>query len=382
MDSTFLSKIYQEPEANILLEFGAMASKMDDLLDLSYGDPDITTDARIIEAAFNDAKNGHTHYTAPSGDKEFLKEAQHYYNSRYGLSVELNQIRATVGALHGIFLALTVLLDEGDEVIIHEPYFTPYKTQIRDAGGKAVIIPTYEKDDFQIDIDILKKAITPRTKVLILNTPNNPTGSVFSTETLKKIAELAIEHNFYIFSDEVYDSFCFEKEYVSIAKFAPENTVIFNSFSKTFAMTGWRVGYMIAPTFINEACYHLDEGICFSAPSISQRAGVYALQHINEIMPDVTSIFEERLRYIEKRVEGIPFMSLKPIKGSIYAFINISGTGLSSVDFSMKLLEEQKVLVVPGKAFGDSGDNYIRFAATRDLETLKEAFDKIEKLTF
>ncbi|MEG0255616.1 MAG: pyridoxal phosphate-dependent aminotransferase [Vagococcus sp.] len=382
MNSTYLSQFYQKPVENILLDFGNMANQIDDLLDLSYGDPDLTTHNSIIEAAFKDAKAGHTHYTAPDGSPEFIQAVLNTYKRNYNLTFETSQVRATVGALHGIYLALGVILNEGDEVIIHEPFFSPYKTQVEEIGGTSVIIPTYEKDDFQIDIAILKAAITPKTKALIINSPNNPTGAVFSKETLKQIADLAIEHNFYILSDEVYEAFSYGETFYPMATFAPEHTITLNSFSKTFAMTGWRIGFMIAPSYINDACTLLNENITFSAPTPAQRAGIYALDNREAIVPTVTTIFKERLSYIEKRVSTIDFVSLNPVKGSMYAFINIEKSGLTSIDFAMKLLKEQQVLVIPGKAFGQSGDNYIRLAATQDLSVLKEAFDRIEKLVF
>ncbi|MGO3732048.1 MAG: pyridoxal phosphate-dependent aminotransferase [Vagococcus sp.] len=382
MTQSYLSQFYTQPQDNILMDFVAIASQMDDLLNLSIGDPDVTTDVSIINAAFEDAKNGHTHYTASDGSKDFIESILHFYKRHYGLEFEANQVRATVGALQGMYLTLQVLLDEGDEVIIHEPFFSPYKNQVLEAGGTPIIIPTYEKDEFQIHVDVLKKAITPKTKAIIINSPNNPTGAVFSKETFKQIAELAIEHDFLILSDEVYEAFSFYDEFTPMATFAPDHTITYGSFSKAFAMTGWRIGYMIAPKEINDACRRLNEDVTFSAPAPSQRAGIYALNHAEELAPKVTSIYQERLEYVEKRVNEIPFLSLHPVKGSIYAFINISKTGLSSVDFSMTLLQEKNVLVIPGKAFGDSGDDYVRLAATQDLTVLKEAFDRISELSF
>lgn len=382
MDSTFLSHFYQQPKENILLEFGNLATQQDALIDLSYGDPDLVTDSHIIEAAFKDVKNGHTRYTAANGSDEFIQSVINFYERFYGLSFKKNQVRATVGALHGIYLALRVIINKGDEVIIHEPFFSPYKTQIKEVGGTPVTIPTDEKNNFQIDIHLLKQAITPKTKAIIINSPNNPTGAVFSKKTLQEIANLTIQHNFFILSDEVYEAFSFDEPFTPIATYAPENTIILNSLSKTFAMTGWRIGYMIAPKYINEAATLLNENLTFSAPTPSQRAAIYALNHQEDISPNIVRIFRERLAYIEKRVTDISFMSLSPIKGGMYAFINISKSGLNSVDFAIKLLKEQQILVVPGKAFGSSFDNYIRIAATQDLPILKEAFDKIDKLVF
>ncbi|MTD37502.1 pyridoxal phosphate-dependent aminotransferase [Erwinia sp. CPCC 100877] len=383
MDITNIAAQYQQPAENILMEIATLAKQVPDLLDLSIGDPDLITDERIINAAFTDVKNGHTKYTASGGSQEFLDTVIRFYQKQYGLTFAADQVRATVGALHGMYLTLQVLLNPGDEVIIHEPYFSPYKDQVLFAGGKPVFIPTYEEDGFQINIDILKAAITDKTKAIIINSPNNPTGAVFSSETFKAIAELAIEHEFYILSDEVYEAFCFYDDFVPMATFAPENTITFSSFSKAFAMTGWRIGYMIAPAYINEAAKLINESITYSAPSPSQQAGIYALNHADVLVPEVVAVFKKRLEYVEQRVAAIPFLSLHPVKGSIYAFINISKTGLTSVPFVEKVLKETNVLMIPGKAFGETtGDNYVRLAATQNLDVLKEAFDRIETLSF
>lgn len=382
MDSRYLKTFYQHPEENILMDFTTMASQMDNLLNLSIGDPDLVTNLAISQAAFEDVKNGHTHYTASDGSADFIESVINFYQKQYDLNFKKNQVRATVGALQGMYLTLQVLLNKEDEVIIHEPFFSPYRTQVIEAGGTPVIIPTFEEDGFQINIDILKAAITPKTKAIIINSPNNPTGAVFSKETFKEIADLAIEHDFFILSDEVYEAFSFYEDFTPMATFAPNHTITFSSFSKAFAMTGWRIGYMIAPDYINAACKLLNEDITFSAPTPSQRAGIYALNNYQELVPEVVAVFKERLEYVEKRVKEIPFLSLHPVKGSMYAFINISASGLTSMDFATKLLQEQQVLVIPGKAFGNSGDNYIRLAATQSIDVLKEAFDKIEKLEF
>lgn len=383
MDYSNIAAKYQHSEENILMDIATLAAEVPDLLDLSIGDPDLITDQRIIEAAFNDVKNGHTKYTASGGSLEFLKTVQAFYQSHYNLSFELDQIRATVGAMHGMYLALQVILDPKDEVIIHEPYFSPYKDQVLMAGGQPVFVPTYEKDQFQLDVSLLEAAITDKTKAIIVNSPNNPTGAVFSEQTMKSIAELAIKYNLYILSDEVYEAFCYEEEFVPMATYAPDHTLTFSSFSKTFAMTGWRIGYMIAPNYINEAAKLINESITFSAPSPSQQAGIYALNHVEELLPTIVSTFKERLDYIADRVSAIPFLSLLPIKGSIYAFIDISATGLTSVPFVEKLLKETSVLVIPGKAFGETtGNKHVRLAATQDLVILKEAFDRIEAIKF
>lgn len=382
MNRTNIAKRHQGTPVNILANIGTLAKTTPDLLDLSIGDPDIVTDKTIIEAAFTDVKAGHTKYTESGGEITFINAVIDFYKRLYHLEVAADQVRATVGASHAMYLALQVILDPGDEVILHEPFFSPYKEQIIQSQGVPVVVPTYEKDGFEIDIDLLEAAVSPKTKAFILNSPNNPTGAVFSKETFAKIAALAKKYDFYIISDEVYDGFSFYSEFTSMLAFAPEHTILVGSLSKNFAMTGWRIGYMIAPPYINEAAKLLNEGITYSAPSPSQRAAIYALNHAETLIPQVTAIFQKRLEYIKERIAAIPYLSLHPVKGSMYAFVNITRTQMSSVPFSEYLLKATKVLVIPGLAFGESGDNYVRIAATQPIPVLKEAFDRLEELSF
>ncbi|MBO1308849.1 pyridoxal phosphate-dependent aminotransferase [Enterococcus sp. 669A] len=383
MDQTKLAQRFQQPAENLLMRIAVLAKETENIIDLSIGDPDIITHQSIIDAAFQDVTNGATNYTAPAGKKEFLEAIASYYKKKYDLTFETQQIRATVGALHAMYLVMQAILDPGDEVIIHEPFFSPYKEQVLLSGGQPVMVPTYEENQFQLDVKDLKAAITDKTKAIIINSPNNPTGAVFSAETLKQIAEVAIVHDLFIISDEIYEDFAFKEEFVPMAKFAPDHTVTISGLSKGFAMTGWRIGYMIAPTFVNDIAGLINESVTYSAPTVSQQAGIYALNHYQEIVPDNVALFKERLDYIEERVATIPYLSLTPVAGSMYAFINISQSGLDSVTFVETVLEKSGVLFVPGKAFGETvGDEYIRLAATQSKELLKEAFDRLEKLSF
>ncbi|OTO94858.1 pyridoxal phosphate-dependent aminotransferase [Enterococcus sp. DIV0385] len=383
MNRPLIAERFLQPEENLLMEIATLAKKTPNLIDLSIGDPDLITDATIIEAAFADVKAGHTKYTASDGSADFIQTVVDFYQKQYQLTFSPSQVRGTVGALHGMYLALAAIIDPGDEVIIHEPYFSPYKQQVELVGGVPVFIPTFEKDGFQIDVEVLKSAITEKTRAIIINSPNNPTGAVFSPETFEKIAAVAIDHDLLVLSDEVYEAFCFDDTFVPMAAFAPENTITFSSFSKAFAMTGWRIGYMIAPESINLTAKLINEAIAYSAPTPSQRAGIYALNHYDTLVPQVVAVFKERLTYIEQRVAEIPFLSLSPVKGSMYAFINIEQTGLDSVSFVEKLLKETSVLMIPGKAFRETtGDGYVRLAATQSLDLLKEAFDRIAACSF
>ncbi|MDT2759047.1 pyridoxal phosphate-dependent aminotransferase [Enterococcus xiangfangensis] len=382
MDNSKIARRFQQPAENLLMKIAILAKEQEEIIDLSIGDPDLITNPAIIEAAYADVKKGATNYTAPAGSKEFLQAVVDFYQKKYGLTFQLDQVHATVGALHAMYLVMQVLLDPGDEVIIHEPYFSPYREQVVLSGGTPVIVPTYEENGFQLDVEDLKKAITERTKAIVINSPNNPTGTVFTEATLKQIAEVAIENDLFIISDEIYEDFAFTEKFIPMASLAPENTITISGLSKGFAMTGWRLGYLIAPAYIKQIAGMINESITYSAPTASQRAGIYALGHYEELVLPTVAIFKERLEYIEKRVADIPYLSLRPVAGSMYAFINISKSGLDSVTFVEQVLEQSGVLFVPGKAFGATGDNYIRLAATQPLELLAEAFDRLEKLTF
>ena len=377
-----INQKYQQ-QNSLLMEIAVLAKDTPDLIDLSIGDLDVTTNESIIAAAFAAAKNGETKYTAPDGTKTFLGAVCRYYKKRYHMTISENEVRATVGAMHGMYLALMALVDKGDEVIIHEPYFTPYKEQVLACQGIPVFVATNPAENYQLDVEKLAEKITDKTKIIIINSPNNPTGAVFTKETMQKIADLAIANNLYIFSDEVYEAYCFNENFTPMMSYAPQNTITFNSFSKTFAMTGWRIGFMIAPEQIIDACRNVSEFVTFTAPSISQAAGVFALDNWEELFSEVASLVYDRLRYIEKRVGKINFLSMGEVSGSLYAYLDISKTNLDSLTFVKKVLAECHVLLVPGVAFGETtGKDQVRIAANQPVSILKSAFDRLAKLTF
>ncbi len=287
-----------------------------------------------------------------------------------------------VGACHGMYLALEAVTDVEDEVIIHEPYFTPYKEQVDLVGCKPVMLKTLEEDDFNINIDRLKSVITKKTKAIILNSPNNPTGACFDRKLLEEISKVAIENDLIVISDEVYDAFTYEGEFCPIASIPgmKERTITIGSFSKGYAMTGWRIGHVIAPDFIVNCMKNINENICYSAPSVSQRAALHALRLRKKVQPEMIEEFKNRMFYSYERINGIHGLSVLPIKGGIYNFVNIKGTGMTSNEFAKMLAREVHVIVIPGTSFGESGEGYVRIACTVGIETLKEAFDRIENI--
>ena len=246
-------------------------------------------------------------------------------------------------------------------------------------------LATYEEDDFQICIDRLESLITERTKALVINSPSNPTGNCLTVETMEKIAEIAEKHDLIVIADDIYTSFSYRNPFVPFASLPGmrERTITLNSFSKNFTMTGWRVGNIIAPNYIIKTIQQINENVVFTAPSVSQRAAIYALRHRAEIQPAMIEEYRSRMFYAAERINEIPKLSvLYPPKGSFYLFVNIKETGLTSEEAADRILEEAHVLTLPGNAFGSCGEGYLRIACTVDKKTLGEAFDRIAAIRF
>lgn len=383
MKYKLLAKRHWETEDTPMGEVNDLIKKYDDIINLSLGDHDFITDKNIIDAAFKDAQNGHTKYTDSQGDPELRHEIVKFYKDSYDYNLDINDIMIVVGACHGMYLTLESILDENDEVIVPEPYFTPYKNQIRLAGGKLVPLQTIEADEFSIDVDSLKKLITKKTKAILINTPNNPTGACLNRKNLEAIAQVAKDYDLLVISDDVYGAFSFGESFYPIIAIEgmKERTIIVSSFSKDYAMTGWRIGYVIGPRIIIDCIRNINEGVCFSAPSISQRAALHALRMKNIFQEEMIGEYKKRVFYVYNRIKKISKMSAIYPQGSFYIFINIKGTGLSSNEVSKRILEEAHVLTIPGNAFGESGEGYIRIACTVPINKLKESFDRIENMS-
>ena len=383
MKHKFIAKRYWKDQSTAMGQSDVLAKSFDDVIDLSLGDPDLTTDFRIIDAAFADAKAGHTKYTDFRGDPELRQEIINFYKEEYDMDIVDEEIFVAASGCLAMYLVLEAILDDGDEVILQAPFFTPYPQQVELARGIPVELPTYEEEDFQINVDRLESLITERTKALVINSPSNPTGNCLTVETMEKIAEIAEKYDLIVVSDDIYTAFSYQNPFVPFASLPgmQERTIIINSFSKNFTMTGWRVGNIIAPDYIIKIVQQINENVVFTAPSISQRAAIFALQHRDEIQPPMIEEYRRRMFYAAERINKIPGISvIYPPKGSFYLFINIKGMGLSSVDAADKILKEAHVLMLPGNAFGECGEGYVRIACTVGIDTLKEAFDRIERV--
>ena len=383
MKHQFIAKRYWKDQSTAMGQSDVMAKSFNDVINLSLGDPELITHDYIIDNAFADAKRGHTKYTDFRGDPELRQEIINYYKEEYNMDVKDEEIFVCASACLGMYLALEAIIDDGDEVILQAPYFTPYPQQVELARGIPVELPTYEEEDFQINIERLESLITERTKALVINSPSNPTGNCLTVETMEKIAEIAVKYDLVVIADDIYTSFSYQNPFVPFASLPgmQERTIILNSFSKNFTMTGWRVGNIIAPDYIIQVIQQINENVVFTAPSISQRAGIYALRNRKEIQPPMIEEYRKRMFYAAERINQIPKLSvIYPPKGSFYLFMNIKETGLTSVEAADLILKEAHVLMLPGDAFGKCGEGYIRIACTVNVDTLKEAFDRIEKI--
>ena len=383
MKHKFIAKRYWKDQSTAMGQSDVMAKSFDDVIDLSLGDPDLTTDIRIINAAFEDTKAGHTKYTDFRGDPELRQEICRFYKEEYNMDVADEEVFVAASGCLAMYLVLEAIVDDGDEVILQAPFFTPYPQQVELARGIPVELPTYEEEDFQINVERLESLITERTKALVINSPSNPTGNCLTVETMEKIAEIAEKYDLIFISDDIYTAFSYQNPFVPFASLPgmQERTIIINSFSKNFTMTGWRVGNIIAPDYIIKIVQQINENVVFTAPSMSQRAAIFALQHRDEVQPPMIEEYRKRMFYAAERINEIPKMSvIYPPKGSFYLFINIKEMGMSSVEAADFILQKAHVLMLPGDAFGKCGEGYVRIACTVNIDTLKEAFDRIEKI--
>lgn len=379
-----LAKQYQNAEITALGKASTLTGDLDALINLSIGDPDQITHETVIEESLEDARNGHTKYTHALGDPELRTSLKAHFQSEFALSIPTNEMMMVVGAGHGMYLALKAILNQGDEVLIPSPYYPPYPQQVELNQGIPVPVLTTAANCFHLTVDDLKQALTPHSRALILNNPNNPTGASLSQKELTEIVAFAKENNLIILSDEVYRGFSFDKAFTPIYQIegARDCALVFGSFSKDYAMTGWRVGYAFGPKHVIDCMRELNEGICFTASSVSQRAALHALAHHSEILPKLQETYKARVDYVYQRVQTMPGLSLHQPEGTFYLFVDIKDTGLSSEAFCDKAMEEARVLMLPGTAFGASGEGYVRIACTVDIPVLEEAFDRLEQLQY
>ena len=355
-----------------------------DVIDLSIGDTDFTTDRRIIDAAYADACAGHTHYGDPKGDPELIEAICQTWKEDFNQDVSPAEVLVTTSSCMGMSQALLALLNPGDEVLVFGPYFADYNNQIYLAGGKMVEVVTKEENHYAPEEAAIRAAITPRTRAMIVNTPCNPTGAAYSMETLTMLAKLATEYDLLILADEIYTRYLYDGAFVPMRTLPgmADRVVTLNSFSKNFLMTGWRVGYIIAHPELIQVFQQVNEGLTYVAPSISQRAALKALSLRNEIAEEYITKYRDRVYYVADRIAQIPYLSLYRPRGTFYAFPGIAKTGMEDKAFCAYLLEQAHIMVAPGCVFGAAGIGHFRIACTVSQSKLAEAMDRMEKLKF
>ena len=360
-----------------------IASGLTDVIALGRGDPDFHTPAHIVEAAKAALDANHHHYTGPTGILPLREAICEDLDDRYGLTYGTDEIIVTAGAQEAIMLTMLGLCTPGDEVLITSPRFTTYDTAVRLCGGIPVPVPTWERDDFALDVAEIEKRITPKTRMFVLVSPNNPTGAVTPPEVIRSIAELAKRHDLIIVADEIYGRMIYApNEHLSIATLPgmKERTVTINGFSKTYSMTGWRIGYLAAPADVVEMLVEPRHTLSINSSSISQYAALAALTGPQEPIDAMIEAYAERRAWLMPALTDAGFTYGHP-GGAFYIYTNVSSTGLPSPRFCERLLEETGVMLFPGTMFGDDSTDYIRISYLQPLPMIQEAMKRIASFT-
>jgi aminotransferase len=381
MRDTFLSHRVAGLKPSGIRKFFDIVATMDDVISLGIGEPDFTTPPGILEAGIQSLKRGETHYTSNSGILEVRQELAKHFQKLYG--VEYNpatELILTVGVSEALYLAMTALLDPGDEVIIPSPCFVSYQAEVELAGGVPVEIPSRFEDNFDLNLEALNKAISPRTKVIFIGYPNNPTGAVATRETLLEVAKIAEEHDLVVVSDEIYDRLVYGVKHVCFASLPGmrERTVTLGGFSKAYAMTGWRIGYAGGPEKIISGMMRVHQYTIMCAPVTAQIAALEALTTAEQDVKAMVAEYDRRRRLIVDGLNHIGLPTFEP-HGAFYAFPKVDVTGLDDGTFAERLLEEERVAVVPGSAFGKGGEGFVRCSYATAYEKIEEALRRIER---
>lgn len=358
-----------------------MAKAYDDVIDFTLGDPDVPTHQKIKDAGCKAIQDSKTRYSQNAGLLQLREVISDYYIRKEGFEYNpVSEIMVTVGAMEGLYLALLALTNPGDEYIIPAPYYVNYGQMVHMCGGVPVIVDKPAEEPLSFRVEDIEAAINPKTKAIIINTPSNPSGKIIPWNKIEKLAELAKKHDLYVISDEVYKCLIYgENKFKSIVSIEGmrERTILTNSLSKEFCMTGWRIGYVLANKEIVANMTKLQENICACAPLPSQYAAIEALSSKEDYSANMKSIFSERRDALVSGINSIKGLSCTPPDATFYLMVDISETGLKSFDFACKLLESVHVAVVPGVTYGQSCDNYVRIAFTKNVDVIKQGVERI-----
>ena len=376
-----LSKKIINVQPSGIRRFFDVANEMKDAISLGVGEPDFDTPWRIRDEGIFSLEKGRTFYTSNAGLKELRQEICRYLERKIHVCYDpMKETLVTVGGSEAIDVGLRCMLDPDDEVLIPQPSYVSYLPCTVMADGVPVTVPLKSENEFKLTVEDLERYTTPKTKILIMPFPNNPTGSIMTREDLEPVAEFAKEHDLYVISDEIYSELTYQTEHVSIASLPGmrERTVVINGFSKGFAMTGWRLGYCCGPEKIIEQMTKLHQFAIMCAPTTSQYAAVEGLRNCGHEVEEMRQSYNQRRRFLMHEFKRMGLECFEPF-GAFYVFPSIKEFGMSSEEFAMRLLQEEKVAVVPGTAFGECGEGFLRISYAYSLEDLKEALGRVER---
>ncbi len=380
MRETYLASRVAGLKPSGIRKFFDIVATMKDVISLGIGEPDFTTPEPIIQAGIRSMQAGETHYTSNAGLIELRQAIAARLEKLYGISYDpVREVIVTVGVSEALYLALTAILEPGDEVIVPTPCFVAYQAEVILAGGVAVELPTHVSDSFQVRPEELQAAITPRTKAILIGYPNNPTGATGSREMLVEVARLAAQHDLVVISDELYDRLVYGVQHVCFPTLdgMRPRTILLGGFSKNYAMTGWRAGFAAGPADIIRGLLRIHQYTIMSAPTMSQVAALEALKNGEEYVVQMQQEYDRRRRLIVGGLNELGLPTFEP-HGAFYAFPSIAVTGMDEETFAQKLLEEEKVAVVPGSAFGAGGEGFVRCSYATAYEKIEEALRRID----
>ena len=379
----YLSRRVATLKPSGIRKFFDIAATMEDVISLGIGEPDFNTPPPIIEAGINSLRRGETHYTSNAGTLELRQEISRYLNRLYGVDYDpQTEILVTVGASEGLYLAATSILDAGDEVIIPTPCYVAYQSEVELAGGVPIEVPGSLDHHFDLEIEAITRAITPKTKAILIGYPNNPTGAVASREKLIELARLAEENDLVVISDEIYDRLVYGVEHTCFPGLSgmKKRTILTGGFSKSYAMTGWRIGYVTGPAELMEGLTRVHQYTIMCASTTAQVAALEGLRSAERFVVEMQAEFDRRRRLIYQGLSSMGYPIFEP-KGAFYAFPKVSVTGLDDTVFAEQLLAEEKVAVVPGSAFGKGGEGFVRCSYATSYEKLEQALERIARFS-
>ena len=376
----FVSDKIKNIKPSGIRKFFDIANSIEDCISLGVGEPDFDTPWHITEEGIYSLEQGRTFYTSNQGLPELREEISKWNKRKYNLDYSKEEIIITCGGSEAIDIALRATLNPGDEVIILEPNYVCYEPDIILAGGVPIKIKLKNENEFRLTPEELESVITPKTKILLMNYPNNPTGAIMAKEDLEKISKVIIKHDLLVITDEIYSELTYEGKHFSIGALPGmrDRTITINGFSKTYSMTGWRLGYVMGPRVIIDQVKKIHQFVVMSAPTISQYAGLEALRNGDNDIERMKKEYDKRRKYLLKEFNRLGLPCFEP-KGAFYIFPDIRKYNMSSEEFATELLNKEHVVVVPGTAFGDSGEGFIRISYAYSLEALKEAIKRIER---